>query len=105
MAMLQTHIMIVRPSRTRTETYNADPIELNSDSKINIVDNKAANVQSMKMAMQYVLVDSNRYLNGQYTAYNLSQDIEAADRYEPNVKMESMHLKTTRKRLSSAVQS
>ena len=105
MAMLQTHIMIVRASRTRTETYNADPIELNSDSKINIVDDKAANVQSMKMAMQYVLVDSNRYLNGQYTAYNLSQDIEAADRYEPNVKMESMHLKTTRKRLSSAVQS
>ena len=50
--------MIVRPNRTRTETYNADLIELNTDSKVNIIDNKAANVQSVKMAMRYVLMDS-----------------------------------------------
>ena len=96
MAMLQTHIMIVRPNRTRTETYNADLIEVNTDSKVNIIDNKAANVQSVKMAMRYVLMDRKRYLNGQYTAYNLSQDMKAADRYEPNIKMASMHLKTIR---------
>ena len=96
MAMLQTHMITVRPNRTRTETYNADLTEVNTDSKYSIVDNKAANVQSMKMAMRYVLVDSNRCLNGQYTAYNLSQDIKAADRYEPNIKMASMHLKTIR---------
>ena len=96
MAMLQTHMMTVRPNRTRTETYITDLIEVNTDSKVNIVDNKAANVQSMKMAMRYVLVDSNRCLNGQYTAYNLSQDIKAVDRYEPNIKMASMHLKTVR---------
>ena len=88
--------MIVRPSRTRTETYNVDLIEVNTDSKVNVVDNKAACVQSMKMAMRYVFVDSNRCLNGQYTAYNLSQDIKAADRNEPNEKMASMHLNTIR---------
>ena len=96
MAMLQTHMIIVRPNRTRTETYNADLMEVNTDSKVNIVDNKAACVQSMKMAMWYVLVDSNRCLNGQYTAHNLSQDIKTADRYEPNIKMASIHLKTIR---------
>ena len=96
MAMLQTHMMIVRPKRTGTETYNADLIEVNTDSKVNIKDNKAGNVQSVKMAMRYVLVDRKRYLNGQYTAYNLSQDMKAADRYEPNIKMASMHLKTIR---------
>ena len=41
-AMLQTQMMIVRPNRTRTETYNADLIEVNTDSKVNVVDNKAA---------------------------------------------------------------
>ena len=96
MAMLQTHTMIVRPNRTRTETYNADLIEVNTDSKVNIIDNKATNVQSVKMAMRYVLVDINRCLNGQYTAYNLSQDMKAADKYEPNIKMASMHLKAIR---------
>ena len=89
-------MMIVRPNRTRTETYNADLIEVNTDSKVNIIDNKAANVQSVKMAMRYVLMDRKRYLNGQYTAYNLSQDIKVADRYEPNKKMASLHLKAIR---------
>ena len=40
MAMLQTHIRIVRPNRTRTETYNADLIEVNTDSKVNIIDSE-----------------------------------------------------------------
>ena len=53
-------MMIVRPNRTATETYKADSDEVNTNSKVNILDNKlkAANVQSLKMAMQSVLVDS-----------------------------------------------
>ena len=81
--------MIVRPNRTATATYKADSDEVNTNSKVNIVDNKAEYVQSIQMAMQNVLVDCNRCLNGHYTALNLSQDIMAADRYEPNTKMAS----------------
>ena len=84
-------MMIVRPNRTATATYKADSDEVNTNSKVNIVDNKAEYVQSKKMAMQNVLVDCNRCLNGQYTALNLSQDIMAADRYEPNTKMAFIH--------------
>ena len=87
-------MMIVRPNRTATATYKADSDEVNTNSKVNIVDNMAEYVQSIKMAMQNVLVDCNRCLNGQYTALNLSQDIMAADRYEPNTKMAFIHLKT-----------
>ena len=51
-------MMIVGPNRTATATYKADSNEVNTNSKVNILDNKAANVQSIKMAMQSVLVDS-----------------------------------------------
>ena len=51
-------MMIVGPNRTDTATYKADSNEVNTNSKVNILDNKAANVQSIKMAMQSVLVDS-----------------------------------------------
>ena len=44
MAMLQTHMMTVRPNRTRTKTYPVDLTEVNSDSKCNIAYNKAAHV-------------------------------------------------------------
>ena len=46
------------PNRTATATYKADSNEVNTNSKVNILDNKAENVQSIKMAMQNVLVDS-----------------------------------------------
>ena len=51
-------MMIVGPNRTATATYKADSNKVNTNSKVNILDNKAANVQSIKMAMQSVLVDS-----------------------------------------------
>ena len=51
-------MIIVGPNRTATATYKADSNEVNTNSKVNILDNKAANVQSIKMAMQSVLVDS-----------------------------------------------
>ena len=51
-------MMIFGPNRTATATYKADSNEVNTNSKVNILDNKAANVQSIKMAMQSVLVDS-----------------------------------------------
>ena len=51
-------MMMVGPNRTATATYKADSNEVNTNSKVNILDNKAANVQSIKMAMQSVLVDS-----------------------------------------------
>ena len=51
-------MMIVGPNRTATATCKADSNEVNTNSKVNILDNKAANVQSIKMAMQSVLVDS-----------------------------------------------
>ena len=51
-------MVIVGPNRTATATYKADSNEVNTNSKVNILDNKAANVQSIKMAMQSVLVDS-----------------------------------------------
>ena len=51
-------MMIVGPNRTATATYKADSNEVNTNSKVNILDNKAANVQIIKMAMQSVLVDS-----------------------------------------------
>ena len=51
-------MMIVGPNRTATATYKADSNEVNTNSKVNILDNKAENVQSIKMAMQNVLVDS-----------------------------------------------
>ena len=63
--MLQTHMKIVRPNRTSTVTYKVDSNEVNNNSKVNILDNKAANVQSIKMTMRNVLVDSNYRLNGQ----------------------------------------
>ena len=49
--MLQTLMKIVRPDRIATATYRADSNEVNTNGKVNIVDNKAANVQSMKMAI------------------------------------------------------
>ena len=63
--MLQTHMKIVRPNRTATVTYKADSNEVNNNRKVNILDNKATNVQSIKMTMRNVLVDSNYRLNGQ----------------------------------------
>ena len=59
---------IAGPNRTATATYKADSKEENTNSKVNIVDNEAVNILSMKMAMRYFLVDSNRCLNGQYKA-------------------------------------
>ena len=63
--MLQTHMKIVRPNRTATVTYKADSNEVNNNRKVNILDNKATNVQSIKMTMRNVLVDSYCRLNGQ----------------------------------------
>ena len=63
--MLQTHMKIVRPNRTDTVTYKVDSNEVNNNSKVNVLDNKATNVQSIKMTMRNVLVDSNYRLNGQ----------------------------------------
>ena len=57
--MLQTHMKIVRPNRTATVPYKVDSNEVNTNSKVNILDNKATNVQSIKMTMRNVLVDSN----------------------------------------------
>ena len=61
---------IAGPNRTATATatYKADSKEENTNSKVNRVDNEAVNIHSMKMAMRYFLVDSNRCLNGQYKA-------------------------------------
>ena len=42
-------MMIVRPNRTATAPYKADSDEVNTNSKVNIVDNKAEYVQSIKM--------------------------------------------------------
>ena len=63
--MLQTRMKIVRPNRTATVTYKVDSNEVNNNSKLNVLDNKATNVQSMKMTMRNVLVDSYCRLNGQ----------------------------------------
>ena len=41
-------MMIVRHNRTATATYKADSDEVNTNSKVNIVDNKAEYVQSKK---------------------------------------------------------
>ena len=55
--------------RTATATYKSDSNEVNTNSKVNILDNKAENVQSIKMAMQNVLVDSfgGQVFFGSYT--------------------------------------
>ena len=58
-------MMIVRPNRTATVTYKVDSNEVNNNSKVNVLDNKATNVQSIKMTMRNVLVDSYCRLNGQ----------------------------------------
>ena len=63
--MLQTHMKIVRPNRTATVTYKVDSNAVNNNSKVNVLDNKATNVQSIKMTMRNVLVDSYCRLNGQ----------------------------------------
>ena len=68
MAILQTHMMIVRPYTTGIKTYKPDSNELETYIKIIKVDNKTANVQIEKMVMRYVLVDNERCLNGQNTA-------------------------------------
>ena len=39
----------------RTATYKADSKEENTNSKVNIVDNEAVNIHSMKMAMRFWL--------------------------------------------------
>ena len=84
MAMLQTHMATVRPNRTGTEAYKLDSNELKKCNKVINEDTKTANVQSKKMMTRYVLVDNERCLKGQNTAWNLSQEIKAADIYEPN---------------------
>ena len=40
-----------RMCRTATATYRADSNEINTNGKVNIVDNKVADVQSMKMVI------------------------------------------------------
>ena len=65
MSRCYRHMKIVRPNRTATVTYKVDSNEVNTNSKVNILDNKATNVQSIKMTMRNVLVDSNCRLNGQ----------------------------------------
>ena len=67
-AMLQTHMMIVRPTETGMKTYKTDSNELETYNKVINVDTKKENVQIKEMVMRYVLVDNERCLNGQNTA-------------------------------------
>ena len=67
-AMLQTHMMIVRPTETGMKTYIPDSNELETYNKVINVDTKKENVQIKKMVVRYVLVDNERCLNGQNTA-------------------------------------
>ena len=66
--MLQTHMMTVRPNTTGIKTYKLDLNELETYNKVINVDSKTASVQIEKMVMRYVLVDNERFLNGQNTA-------------------------------------
>ena len=66
--MLQKHMMIVRPTETGMKTYIPDSNELETYNKVINVDTKKENVQIKKMVVRYVLVDNERWLNGQNTA-------------------------------------
>ena len=68
MAVLQIHMVIVRPNTTGIKTYKLASNELETFNKVIDVDSKTAEDQSKKMAMRYVLVDHERYLKGQNTA-------------------------------------
>ena len=67
-AMLQKHMMSVRPDETGMKTKKIDSNELKTYDKVVNVDTKTADVQIKKMMPRYVLVDNERCLNGQNTA-------------------------------------
>ena len=68
MAVLQIHMVIVRPNTTGIKTYKLASNELETFNKVIDVDSKTAEDQSKKMVMRYVLVDNERCLKGQNTA-------------------------------------
>ena len=68
MAMLQPHMMSIRIKACNVKGYEARLVEIKRFSVVQPVATRRASVQTMKIIMRCVRIDSVRCFNGQYVA-------------------------------------